>query len=152
MLIALVIFKNQTVRNINIGLYCLFIIYGYLNINKKHALVGFVGLLVTYALVRSKPTEVVENMTNMNTEKNEFILPKRKSIEPFDESAQKDSIEEEDENEDENENENFDAEDVNEEEKGIEQFGLADKFSQLHGMIHQMQNAAAASAKQQPTK
>jgi hypothetical protein len=74
----LVLFKNQTVRNLNIGLYCLFVIYGYLNINKKHALVGFVGLLVTYALVRSKPTEVVENMTNMNpdtnTKKKEFKL------------------------------------------------------------------------------
>lgn len=159
MLITLVLFKNQSVRNLNIGLYCLFLIYGYLNINKKHALVGFVGLLVTYALVRSKPTEVVENMTNMNpdtnTKKNEFKLPKRNQIEPSDEGLHKKEI-----CEDDAEAEEDDAEDEDtpidtgddDDEKGIEQFGLADKFSQLHGMIHKMQSAAAASAKQQPKK
>jgi hypothetical protein len=94
MLTTLVLFKNQTVRNLNIGLYCLFIIYGYLHINKKYALVGFSALLVTYALVRSKPVEVVENMTNMNsdTKKNEFKLPKHKSIEPCDESHPEEDI------------------------------------------------------------
>jgi hypothetical protein len=150
MLIALVIFKNQFVRNINIGLYCLFVIYGYLNINKKHALVGFVGLLVTYALVRSKPIEVVENMTNMNAKtgkRDEYKLPTRKSIEPCDEGLDKntgkdisvDVDEEEEEDAAEEEEEDVEEED----EKGIEQFGLADKFTQLHGMIHKMQNAAA---------
>ena len=155
MLITLVLFKNQTVRNLNISLYCLFVIYGYLNINKKHALVGFVGLLVTYALVRSKPIEVVENMTNMNPDtnakKNEFKLPKRKPIEPRDEGLhQKEICEDEaDVEEDEEYVEEEDTRD-DDDEKGIEQFGLADKFSQLHGMIHKMQSAAAA--KQQTTK
>ena len=145
MLATLVLFKNQTVRNLNIGLYCLFVIYGYLHINKKYALVGFVALLVTYALVRSKPTEVVENMTNMNsdTKKNEFKLPKSKSIEPQDESHPEEDAEEEDLEEEDVE----DVEDTEEDEKGIEQFGLADKFSQLHGMIHQMQSAASSAKK-----
>jgi hypothetical protein len=155
MLITLVLFKNQNVRNINIGLYCLFIIYGYLNINKKYALVGFVGLLVTYALVRAKSTDVLENMTNMNSEnkKNEFKLPKRTSIEPTDEGAE--GVDENDDDDadadadaDAQEDADADADDE-EDEKGIEQFGLADKFSQLHGMIHKMQNAAAKQQEQQ---
>ena len=156
MLITLVLFKNQTVRNLNIGLYCLFIIYGYLHINKKYALVGFVCLLVTYALVRSKTTDIVENMTNMqSTTKNDFKLPKHKSIEPCDEGLRKEDAEDIEDAEDAEDAEDIeDAEDAEdtEDEKGIEQFGLADKFSQLHGMIHQMQNAAAASAKNQQKK
>ena len=150
MLATLVLFKNQTVRNLNIGLYCLFVIYGYMHINKKYALVGFVALLVTYALVRSKSTEVVENMTNMNKNE-EFKLPKSKSIEPQDESFNN-AVDNAEDAEDAEETEEFEN-DTADDEKGIEQFGLADKFSQLHGMIHQMQNAAAtASKKQQQTK
>ena len=145
-------FKNEMIHNITIGLYCLFILYGYLHIHKKYALVGFVALLVSYALLRSKSKQLVENMENKYIAKSTYnkqtkknIKSNRKSIEPFDEGVNGTKDEEDDDSKDEDEDKDTGSKDDNEDdddEKGIEQFGLSDKFSELHGMIHKMQNAA----------
>jgi hypothetical protein len=115
--------RNHEYRYWLILLYLLLLIYGFYNINKQISLGGLLVFFITYLFIAKKP---------------EF-----KNIEHYkdaDESVDKDTIEDKKESQEKEESQdNEKSVEDNIEEKGIEQFGLADKFSQLHNLIHQME-------------
>ena len=117
--------RNHEYRYWLILLYLLLLIYGFYNINKQISLGGLVAFIICYLFIAKKP---------------EF-----KNVEHY---KDHDVTDDNDKNEDSQENfdeiDSVDEEKVekytgHEEEKGIEQFGLSDKFSQLHNLIHQME-------------
>lgn len=134
--------RNHEYRYWLILLYLLLLIYGFYNINKQISLAGLLAFIICYLFIAKKPEfKNVEHYKDHVTDDND-------STENFDEKD-KDSVDEEkedgkkedEEKEDEKKEHGKKVEKYtgHEEEKGIEQFGLSDKFSQLHSLIHQME-------------
>lgn len=128
---CIVYIRNHEYRYWLILLYLLLLIYGFYNINKQISLGGLLVFFITYLFIAKKPEfkniehykdadESVDKDANESVDKETFEDKK--------ESQENDKSEE-----------NEKSEEDNIEEKGIEQFGLADKFSQLHNLIHQME-------------
>ena len=114
--------RNHEYRYWLILLYLLLLIYGFYNINKQISLGGLLAFIICYLFIAKKPEfkNVEHYKDHVTDDKNED------SQENFDE---KDSVDQE----------KVEKYTGHEEEKGIEQFGLSDKFSQLHSLIHQME-------------
>jgi hypothetical protein len=129
--------RNHEYRYWLILLYLLLLIYGFYNINKQISLGGLLAFIICYLFIAKKPEfKNVEHYKDHTTDDNEN---KDDAEENFKSSDQKDtdSVDEKDNNSVEQKEVENNAEHL--EEKGIEQFGLSDKFSQLHNLIHQME-------------
>ena len=120
--------RNHEYRYWLILLYILLLIYGFYNINKQISLGGLVAFIICYLFIAKKPEfKNVEHYKDHVTDDND---KNEDSQENFDEIKEDyDSVDEE----------KVEKYTGHEEEKGIEQFGLSDKFSQLHNLIHQME-------------
>jgi len=120
--------RNHEYRYWLILLYLLLLIYGFYNINKQISLGGLVAFIICYLFIAKKPEfKNVEHYKDHVTDDND---KKEESQENFDEIKEDyDSVDQE----------KVEKYTGHEEEKGIEQFGLSDKFSQLHSLIHQME-------------
>lgn len=123
-LLGILYIRNHEYRYWLILLYLLLLIYGFYNINKQISLGGLVAFIICYLFIAKKPEfKNVEHYKDHVTDDNDKT---EDSQENFDEI---DSVDEE----------KVEKYTEQEEEKGIEQFGLSDKFSQLHNLIHQME-------------
>ena len=138
LLISIVYFKVAKIRYMTIGLYILFSIYVYYNVDKRYSL-GMLSLFIlTYMFVAEKP--VMEHFNDdENVEKDEIEdsleNPELVSIDEDELSQEKEEEQEKD----------VDEQIVNKEEeleKGVQQFGIDDKFSQLHGLLHKITEQA----------
>lgn len=129
--------RNHEYRSWLILLYLLLLIYGFYNINKQISLGGLIIFIVCYLFFAKKPEfkslEHYKDHNNDNIENNDHA---DENFESKDEKDRDSTNTNEDMSVEEKEVEN-NTEHL--EEKGIEQFGLSDKFSQLHNLIHQME-------------
>jgi hypothetical protein len=126
-------------------LYLLLLIYGYYNIGKKISLYALVAFILVYIFIGDKPQ--FKNIEHYKDHESDEKFHITSNDEDKEENAdKKDNDEDTEEHVEKKENyenseENFEKKDIEEhlEEKGIEQFGLSDKFSKLHNLIHQME-------------
>jgi len=154
---GIVYIRNHEYRYWLILLYLLLLIYGFYNINKEISLGGLLVFFITYLFIAKKPefkniehykdADIsVDKDTNESYDKDVNESFDKDANESFDkdanESVDKDGDESVDKDTFKDKKESQENEKSGEdyiEEKGIEQFGLADKFSQLHNLIHQME-------------
>ena len=123
---CIVYIRNHEYRYWLILLYLLLLIYGFYNINKQISLGGLLVFFITYLFIAKKP-----EFQNIEHHKD---ADDKDTFEDKKESQENEKSQEKEESQD-----NEKSVEDNIEEKGIEQFGLADKFSQLHNLIHQME-------------
>ena len=120
-------------------LYLLLLIYGYYNISKKISLYALVAFILVYIFIGNKPQfRNIEHYKDHESDEKFHITSNDEDTEENDEDTQE-HVEKKENYE--NSEENVEKKDTEEhiEEKGIEQFGLSDKFSKLHNLIHQME-------------
>jgi hypothetical protein len=115
--------------------------YGYYNIDKKISLGALVTFIIAYLFIGKKPEfKNVEHYKDHepkdNTDKSEEKFNNVENNESIDSNDSYDSY---DSKETYDNKKSIEEKYENVEEKGIEQFGLSDKFSQLHNLIHQME-------------
>jgi len=108
--------------------------YGYYNIDKKISLGALLVFIIAYLFIGKKPEfKNVEHYKDHEPEHNKE--GKNEKFENNDSNDSKETYENTKPDNKKSIEENYE----NLEEKGIEQFGLSDKFSQLHNLIHQME-------------
>lgn len=118
LLMVIVYFRERSVKYSLMMFYIAVNMYGFYYANRKLSLASIFVLVLVYLFI-AKPPVNVENFEGDSPEDSK------------EEDAPEDSKEEED-----------DSSDDEDEEKGIEQFSLEDKFSELHKMIHEIQDQA----------
>ena len=142
-LFGIIYIRNTDYRYWLVLLYLLLLMYGYYNIDKKISLGALVVFIIAYLFIGKKPE--FKNLEHYKDHEPKDNIDK--SQEKFSNEENNDSNDSNDsydsketyENTKSDNKKSIEEKYENLEEKGIEQFGLSDKFSQLHNLIHQME-------------
>lgn len=139
-LFGIIYIRNPDYRYWLVILYLLLLMYGYYNIDKKISLGALLVFIIAYLFIGKKPE--FKNMEHYKDHEPEHN--KDGKNEKFENNDSHDSHDSHDSKETYENTKPDDKKSIDEkyehlEEKGIEQFGLSDKFSQLHTLIHQME-------------